>query len=427
MRVFIISSVIPYFPGPGSQTREYCLARELSRRHEITYLLPLRNEQERARAEALSAFCTVRLVKPTTPSKGRLRWWRGLYNMLKRWMPVDWFISKVIAPTKRVQGLFDILPKMRIELQSVNWYYFDLLQIERSHLAYALHGINIPTAKILSWHDLHSVIERRKYHAAKGTERVEAWIEWLRTVRYENKVARQVDKSIVMSNTDATRLHQLYPYADISVVPNGVDGAYFHNPLPDKTDSATLVFTGSMDYDPNVQGILFFCQQVLPLIQQEYPDVRLFIVGKRPKVVVKQLADKHPDTVIVTGTVNDVRPYLRRATISVVPLLNGSGTRLKILEAMAMQKAVVSTSVGCEGLEVTHGQDILIADTPNAFAKATLWLLRDSTVRQRIASQSYKLVQKWYNWRLIANRQEEVWQSVAERGECQKVLGATAL
>src|SRR4029077_2147007 len=193
-----------------------------------------------------------------------------------------------------------------------------------------------------------------------------------------------------------------YPDAEAKpmwVIPTGVDTEYF---APDATvaSEARLVFAGSMDWLPNEDAMRFFCHDVLPLIRAEEPRARLSIVGRAPTAAVRALADEHIE---VTGTVPDVRPFMRRAAVHVVPLRIGGGTRLKIFEAMAMGQAVVSTTIGAEGLPITHGEHALIADGPRALADAVVSLLRDERRRHALSAAARQLVVEHYDWSVAAD------------------------
>src|SRR5262249_21774112 len=190
---------------------------------------------------------------------------------------------------------------------------------------------------------------------------------------------------------------RLYPDVRVKpmwVIPTGVDTEYFA-PVTASASEPRLVFTGSMDWLPNEDAMRFFCHEVLPLIRAEEPRTRLAIVGRTPTAAVRALADEHIE---VTGTVADIRPFMRKATVYVVPLRIGGGTRLKIFEAMAMGQAVVSTTVGAEGLPVVDGEHAIIADGPRAFADAVVSLLRDARRRQALAAAARKLVVEHYGW-----------------------------
>jgi glycosyltransferase involved in cell wall biosynthesis len=170
-----------------------------------------------------------------------------------------------------------------------------------------------------------------------------------------------------------------------------------------------MVFTGSMDWLPNEDGVEYFVSQVLPLVRREVPDAQFWAVGRRPSAALRALVS---ETVHVTGTVDDIRPYLDRGAVCVVPLRSGGGTRIKIFEAMSMGKPVVSTTVGAEGLPVTHDRDILLADSPEDFARATVELLRDPARRRRLGGAARELVQANHSWAAVGAHFDTILSSV---------------
>ena len=199
-------------------------------------------------------------------------------------------------------------------------------------------------------------------------------------------------------------MSRLYPEAiraPIHVVPTGVDTTFFTPAVGPVTSSRRLVFTGSMDWLPNEDAMLFFCRDILPSIRAEEPEVTLSIVGRAPTPAVARLAQDSGIT--VTGRVDDVRPHISESAVYVVPLRIGGGTRLKIFEAMAMGKAVVSTAIGAEGLPVRDGEHLLFADEPVAFATAVVRVLRDADGRRRLESAARALVVEQYDWSAVAH------------------------
>jgi glycosyltransferase involved in cell wall biosynthesis len=196
----------------------------------------------------------------------------------------------------------------------------------------------------------------------------------------------------------------------IEVIPNGVDTSYF-KPAPTNSIEKALVFTGTMDYYPNVDGMAFFIREILPIILKEEPDLKLYIVGKNPPSQMKKFENSN---IVITGFVNDIRPFVQRAAVYVVPLRVGGGTRLKILEAMAMEKPVVSTPIGCEGLEVEDEKNILIASDPHSFASYVLKLLRDATLRMRLGREGRQLVESKYDWLSISEKLESFYDRLFE-------------
>jgi len=198
----------------------------------------------------------------------------------------------------------------------------------------------------------------------------------------------------------------------ITVVPTGVDLAQYRPAAKQPDASAPLItFVGAMDWEPNVDGVEYFCSEVWPAIKAEVPQARFRIVGRNPDRRVQKWAS---DSIEVTGRVPSVVEHLQESAVVIVPLRIGGGTRLKIYEAMATAKAVVSTTIGAEGLDVHHGRDIMLADDPRAFAQAVIMLLRDSDLRRRYEQAAAETAAR-YDWPAIGERFSEVLQSVAEK------------
>lgn len=175
-----------------------------------------------------------------------------------------------------------------------------------------------------------------------------------------------------------------------------------------KIEEEALVFTGSMDWLPNDDAMVYFCKDILPLIWEKKPDVTIYIVGKSPSAELKKLAE-HDNRIEVTGRVDDVRPYMEQAKVFVTPLRIGGGTRLKILEAMSMEKAVVSTSIGAEGIDYTKDSDISIADQPQEFADVVISLLNSDEDRKSMGENGRKLVLEKYDWGIIGKKLREIY------------------
>lgn len=220
--------------------------------------------------------------------------------------------------------------------------------------------------------------------------------------REELNVCRKVSVIMTTSKRDQELFQQLLPGQKIVVVPNGVDAAEF-TPQTVRVEAHSMVFTGIMQYYPNDHGIAYFLEQIFPLIVKRVPDARVYVVGAHASKHVQSFAS---DNVIVTGYVDDVRPYVARAEVVIIPLLIGGGTRLKALEAMAMKKPIVSTSIGCEGIELVHGESVLIGDTPEAFADAAVQLFTDHGLSARLTEKAYQTMCTTYRWEAIAKHFE---------------------
>lgn len=248
---------------------------------------------------------------------------------------------------------------------------------------------------VLFEHNVESDLWRRRYLSeSRPTNRVIYWWESLRMRRFEARMLAAYQHVLAVSEHDKGRLLALAPGVQIDVVPTGVDLRRFH-PLPDHQPSPGLVvFVGSMDWEPNVDGVEWFCESVWPLVRRQLADVSLRIVGRSPGPRVRKLSSP---SVEVTGSVPSVVEHLREAAAVVVPLRVGGGTRLKIYEAMATGAAVVSTTIGAEGLDIQDGKNILLRDEAAPFADALVGLLQDAEQRRRIgeAARQHALQHDW--------------------------------
>src|ERR1039458_5844263 len=227
--------------------------------------------------------------------------------------------------------------------------------------------------------------------------------------RYERATLRRFHHIRAVSEHDRRQMLRMDPGCQITVVPTGVDTRKFNVAPASSTRPPRVVFTGSMDWEPNIDAVDYFCSQIWPRICHEFPDAIFQIVGRDPFPKVKRLAS---ESVQVTGTVPSVEEYLEKASVVVVPLRIGGGTRLKIFEAMAMGKALVSTSIGAEGLDVESGRDLLLADDTSSFADAVILLLRDAAIRRRLEQAAVRLAAQ-YDWSHVVKQFDEVLNKLA--------------
>ena len=277
---------------------------------------------------------------------------------------------------------------------------YDLVQIEDVVMAQYLASIMDKSLRILDMHNVESALLRR-YAEKNGNvfKKIYARLTAAKLEGYERDVGRKFHKILVCSAQDRGLLQDKTMSTPIQVTPNGVDCDSFQ-PLPMDPASKELVFVGSMDYHANISGVLFFVHNILPLIHEKFPETHFTIVGKNPPEAISRLAEER---VTVTGMVPDVRPYLARARIVVVPLLVGGGTRLKILEAMACGKAIVSTPMGAEGISAKDLKHFYLAETAHEFAQATIQLLQEPALCQRIGTAAATFVKERFDWRLITD------------------------
>jgi glycosyltransferase involved in cell wall biosynthesis len=270
---------------------------------------------------------------------------------------------------------------------------------------------NVPSLSqaLLFQHNVETTIwDRHLENAHSAVARGFFRIQRNRMARYEGSACRKSAHVVAVSSQDAQRFRSMFQAKRVSEVPTGVDVESF-TPPKDQTfeHKADLVFVGSMDWLPNIDGCNYFVREILPLIRQKRPNCTFAIVGRSPGSGILEMARADP-RILVSGTVADIRPYFWGSSVSVVPLRIGGGTRLKIYEAMAARAPIVSTSIGAEGLPVVHGTNLYLADTPEAFAQYCLELLDSESARQEMTRKAYEMVSSRFSWENAARTFEAI-------------------
>ena len=261
-------------------------------------------------------------------------------------------------------------------------------------------NINCPT--VLFQHNVEALIWKRHYEVQKSApKKAYLFRQWQKMQAFEAKMCPQFDCVVAVSREDRELMQQEYRVENIYDVPTGVDTSFFRPSGRRSCEPHNLVFTGSMDWLPNEDAIRYFTEEIMPRIKKAVPGVTLTVVGRDPYPSLVELS-KRDASVIVTGRVEDVRPFMEEAAVYIVPLRIGGGTRLKIYEAMAMEKAIVSTSIGAEGLPVTDGEEILLADTAELFADAVVRLLQQDSLASDIGKRAAARVREEFGWDKVA-------------------------
>jgi len=399
MNILFIAPNVPYPLDNGGRIRVHALIKHLAANHQVDLIAFDRYGNGAAAVAALRTVCRhIELVPPPISAQfGKKRMHQSL-SLLRR---------------KPYQYIANYSPEMQRTLDRyLASHHYDIIQVEFSQMAY--YRLPDYANCVLDQHNVEYEILYRTYKAQNDwRRRLYSFIEWQKFRRDEIRHCRQFPLCITTSARDRQMLQADAPATQFRVVPNGVDCAFFqdneptHNFEQSAVDANALLFTGTIDYHPNTDGLLFFLEQIFPRIVQRAPAVKFYIVGRNPPPVIQRYGDA--PNVIVTGRVEDVRPYFARAAAVVVPLRTGGGTRLKILEAMAMGKPVISTRVGAEGIEARPGTDILLADDPDAFARTTVDLLQNGALRERLAGNGRALVTQKYDWKMVAQQLEQAY------------------
>jgi len=375
----------------GGRIRSYNLVRELAKAHQVTFFGFHGQEDEAAHAE-LNSICEqvvcFPLQLPSPKSVGEsFRYLAGLasrepYSIRKYYRP---HVARELDALVK-KGNYDVIVCDFVCAASViPW--------------------DSPSHKVLFTHNVEATIWKRHYEVASNPVwKFIAWREWRAMERAENGHLRKADLVLAVSNADRDVFARVISPEKLRVIPTGVDIDYFA-PRPAAEEENLLVFTGSMDWLPNEDGVFYFAKEILPRISQAVPAVRLIVVGRKPSRRLEALAAEN-NQIQLTGWVEDVRPHVARASACVVPLRVGSGTRLKIFEAMSMGKAVISTTIGAEGLPVDSGRHLLLADRPEDFAKAAVLLLQNKSERRRLGAEARTLVETKFSWASVASEFE---------------------
>lgn len=415
MRLVLFTPQLPYPPHQGTTIRNFNIIKYLAPRHEIT-LVSFGTPDELENAAPLRAMC--RRIE-IAPYPSRSLWQRAL--------------STISSPLPDM-GLRLESQAMRALSESVGRAEpCDVLQVEGIEMAgYVRSALRSDSTRpaprptlVFDDHNAEYVLQRTAFQSdirriSRWPAAWYSWIQWRKLASYERQVCQRADHVVACSETDAAAIRALFGKRSqmparqppVTVIPNGVDTEYYvpsdavcNKPLAD----VALAFTGKMDFRPNVDAMVWFCSEILPLIRAEIPLAHITIVGQKPSPRILGLEAQRG--VKVTGWVPDTRAFVADAALYVVPLRMGSGTRLKVLEAMAMGKAIVSTARGAEGIEATPGRDLEIADSSEAFAHTAAALLRDPDRRKRLGRAARALVESKYDWRTIVPGFERLYQT----------------
>lgn len=385
MKLLVVS---PYLPSPtwGAGIRNYYLLKALASKHTVSLLLLAdANRIEASDLSELKGFMKTLQVIPRSALLSKRS--QQLIDVLHGKSHI---LSTNIV--KEVQGALDAL----LAGERYDIVFFESVTMAGYRLPKDVHVV-------IDQHNIEYELRHRMFQ--RETDWSRKWYNWLesRLIKpVELERCRQANVVLVTSERERLLLKQMLPHGVIEVIPNGVDTKIFHKTQHEQEIPGRVVFTGTMDYYPNKEAVLFFAERCWPLILAQVPDATWQIVGAYPPPEVQRLAEL--PGVTVTGAVPDVRPYLVASSVVIAPIRVGSGTRLKILEALAMQKGLVSTSIGCEGLDVISGEHLLVADQPHAFADAVITLMRDVKMRRSLGRAGRSLVKATYSWERCGER-----------------------
>ncbi len=391
MKILMMFQTAPYPPDLGPARRNFPFFLENIKRHEISVLSFGTPEQEKQFRDTFGASCNhivfVNNARPRVFNFALRMWHLVTGRSFARWL----------YNAKFERALQELLKKER----------FDLIHSCTNLFGYYRLPKNIPLVG-----DAHNVEYDNVYRAYQQTKNIiqKQYYYWnyLRLKQEETEASKKFDVVITTTDRDRQIYRAALPNKRILEISNSVDPAFYQNQNVQE-EPKTMVFTGLMSYLPNNHGIIYFLDEFFPLILERVPDARILIVGAYPP---KKLQRRASNNVIITGWVDDVKPYVARGQVFVIPLLIGGGIRGKALEAMAMKRPIVTTTLGCEGINLKHEESALFADTPKDFADAVVRLFNEPGLRGRLTDKAYQNVVEGYSWESNGLAFESVYQSL---------------
>ena len=391
MRILWLKTELLHPLDKGGKIRTYHMLRGLREHAQVTYLtLDDGTAAPDAWIKAREYSDELIIVPFSPPAKGTPAYYAALLRNLASRLP--YAVARFRSPAMR-DAIARAVRDRRVDLVVCD---------------FLVPAVNVPVGlsvpAVLFQHNVEAAIWARHAQVARSfVMRAYMREQWRRMRVFEQRECRRFDHVIAVSELDRDTFRDGYGLTSVSAIPTGVDVDFFHPSPTVVTVPTEIVFVGSMDWMPNSDAVTWFCTDILPLVRDQIPDVRLTIVGRDPRPDVQELAARVPG-VTVTGTVPDVRPYLERSAIVVVPLRVGGGTRLKIFEAMAMEKAIVSTRIGAEGLPVRDEVELLLADDARSFATAVVRLLQDHATARRLGETAAARVRQDFGWASVTEQ-----------------------
>ncbi len=409
LRILFLTNRFPYPIVDGQSRRTYNILKGLCRNHEVV-LLSLFDESAPVEPHALE----------------HIKQWCGVVELF----PIPSKTLSVSMVSRLLRSLASMDPYtiwrhrsdpflMRVEALAKGGR-FDLVHCDILPVVYAIRNLG-GIYRAFTDHDVSFLKAQRMADTSRNPllkllHRLEA----MKLKRLEGRIFHQVDLGVAVSNVDRSILSRLCPEANVCVVANGVDAEEFE-PSHGKEREGSLVWVGGFDNYPNREGIDFFFDEVYSSIKDRVPQVQIDVIGGgvTPTLRGRAAADS---SIQIHGYVNDPVPYIQSAAVFIVPILSGSGTRLKLLEAMATGKAIVTTTIGCEGIEGEHGVHYLVADDPGLFAESVGILLSDTALREKLGKNARQLAVEKYDWKKLCEKMEIIYQTACEEGRVGKEM-----
>ncbi len=396
MKILFIAPRLPVPVDTGAKIRTFNILKQLVKFAEVDLVCFSFNQNDNRYVKSLTDInVSCHMVPSKDISFIKKVWITAFYNIpFSVWKYYSYSMQEKIK-----------------ELVAKNRY--DAVHIDHIHMAHYGKHLNVDTLCIDEHNVEYKILERCARVEDNIIKRQIFSSQAKKMMKFESQRLLEFSAAFTVSSDDAELIRKItLPSYKVYVVPNGVDTTFF-NPTDIgfkniEKEPYSLIFTGSMDWLPNEDAVIYFCKEILPILWREEPKIKFYVVGKNPSESLRVQAGKD-DRIIFTGRVDDIRDYVLRSPIFVVPLRIGGGTRLKILEAMAMERAVVSTTIGAEGISYTDGENIIIADSPEQFSKKILNLIESPDKITRIGKAARSFVCNNYDWTIIGKRLKQIY------------------
>lgn len=412
MNILLLTQVVPYPPDSGPKIKTYHLLQHLASHHHVTLVTFTRNAQEEQDADALRSICAA--VHTVTLQRSRVHDVIGLGRSVLSGRP--WIIERDDNKKMR-QVLADITQQAKDAGEP-----FDLVHADQLNMAQFAESLALP--RLLDQHNAVWTVFKRLALSERSPLRLLWEREWRLLKRYEGQICQDFEAITTVSEEDRQALIEaIGAPREMTVIPIAVD-AEAEQPIPRVPNSRGIISLATMMWPPNIDGVIWFAREIYPLIKQQIDGTHFFVVGQRPVAEVRALPEDDA-TIEVTGYVPNPTPYIANSACLIVPLRSGGGMRVKILEALARDIPIVSTTIGCEGIDLTPGEHLLVADTPPEFAAAVVRLIQDPALGVQIAAAGRQRLLELYDWRTVCPTMDAVYeQMTGKQAKPQHVEGA---
>jgi len=401
MRLLIVEPRALFPTDSGARILSYNVYRHLSRRHELTIVF----NHDFSRPEQLEQMKQVCSLPVPVPWKEPKKYTLGFYwELVKDVVAGELYTVKMYATPALKARAKEIASRTRYDA------------VITATLSASMPDVDFGQTPVIAFsHNVEYILRERQALRA-GNTLVAAFLRNFarRTREFETRTYSRAEHVVTVSRVDAHHLRREMQIQNVSALPPGVDADYFA-PMGEESTEPEIVFTGSMDWQANQDAVTFFVREVLPHIKREVPRVKFTIVGRRPPAQITALAAEDAEHVAVTGAVDDVRPYISRAQLAAVPVLFGSGIKIKVFEAMSMGKPVVVSTIGAEGLPLVDRENVLVADSAADMAERCIQLLCDAELRRRIGRNAREMITRGHDWSVVAAEFSRICSSVARR------------